>query len=199
MKRSDPPHPPSAFEGENDPELTRWIDLMCNGDRSASELVARVLYETFHARAKSYLSGESGDFTLQPTDLVNEAYLRMAKVSQPQYQDRHHFIATAATAMRRVLLDHIRNRKAQKRKASGVQVPLDRLTAEFENRAVDLDALDTALEKLKKFDPLMSKAVELRFFLGLSLNETAEALEVPARTISRKWSLTKSWLHRELS
>ena len=174
--------------------LRAWND----GDEAAlNDLVPLVEHE-LHRLARAYMRRERQGHTLQATALVNEVFLRLANETTPAWRDRAHFVGIAARLMRRVLVDHARARGYQKRGAGAQQVPLD--DAMFATPAPDLDvlAVDRALEGLARVDPRKSQVVELRFFGGLSVEETAEVLGVSSETVKRDWRFAKLWLAREL-
>jgi RNA polymerase sigma factor (TIGR02999 family) len=145
------------------------------------------------------MATERPGHTLQVTELVNEAYLRLIGASQMRWQNRAHFFAVAAQLMRQILVDFARSRRSQKRGGEVVQVPLDEALVVSKEKEPDLVALDDALNGLAAIDPRRSRLVELRFFGGLSVEETAEVLKTSPRTVLREWSLAQAWLHRELS
>jgi RNA polymerase sigma factor (TIGR02999 family) len=149
--------------------------------------------------AKRYMGGERPGQTMQTTALVNEAYLRLIDSSRVQWQNRAHFYAIAAQLMRRILVDFARSRRNLKRGGAAKQVSLDEALVISPERGADLVALDDALKALACLDTRQSQVVELRYFGGLSINETAEVLKVSEGTVRRDWSLAKAWLHRELS
>lgn len=171
---------------------------MAEGDRVRDALLAEV-YEELHRRAAMYMRGQRGDHTLQTTALINEAFVKLGEADSSLWRDRTRFIATASRAMRQVLIDHARRRKAEKRKPPGERVPLDRVLVQFEARAVDLVELDGALKRLEERDPEMARAVELRFFGGMSVEDTAEHLGMSKRTFERRWTFVRTWLHEEIS
>ena len=138
------------------------------------------------------------DHTLQTTALVHEACLKIFGKERLVSTDRAHLLALASTAMRSVLVDHARARGRVKRLPPGERVPIDEIQCAYEERAIDLLALDDALSKLARFEPVMARAVELHFFGGLSLEDTARALELPLRTLERRWSATRAWLRAEM-
>lgn len=139
----------------------------------------------------------TGGASLQPTDLVHEAYLRLAKPNMEWLESRP-FLCAAAKAMRSVLVDHARARARLKRQGPGQRVPLDDLCDSYADKAIDLLALDAALSELAEVDEPMARAVELRFFVGLGAEQTAEALDMPLRSFERQWATTRSWLHRRV-
>jgi RNA polymerase sigma factor (TIGR02999 family) len=149
--------------------------------------------------ARLYLGREAPGHTLQPTALINEAYLRLVAWKSVDWQDRAHFFAVAAKMMRRILVSHAVSRGRQKRGAQVVVVPLEEAGAVVAERTADIVALDEALSKLAKFDERKSQLVELRFFGGLTETEAAEVLNMSVRTVQREWSLARAWLFRELT
>ena len=156
-----------------------------------------MVYDELRRLARHYMANERTGHTLQATALVNEAYMRLVDIHKVQWQNRAHFFAMSARLMRRILVDSARSRKYQKRGAGAQKVSLDeRLMVAEPGR--DLVALDDALEELAKVDERKSKVVEMRFFGGLSVEETAEALSVSVDTVMRDWKLAKAWLLREL-
>jgi RNA polymerase sigma factor (TIGR02999 family) len=166
-------------------------------DRRAPALLD-TLYVELRRQAEHAMRGQPAGHTLQPTALVHEAYLKLAANSQ-SWADRTHFLATAAKAMRHVLIDHARKRNAEKRRARGEEEPLDGLLVAYEDHALNLLALDEALARLEEFDPELARAVELRFFGGLSLTECARTLGMSQRTFERRWVATRTWLYAQLS
>jgi RNA polymerase sigma factor (TIGR02999 family) len=179
-------------------EVTRLLLAWRQGDRAALESLIPLVYVDLHRMAERHLRGERPGHTLQPTAIVNEAYLRLVGSEGGDWQNRAHFFAAAARSMRRILVDHARSRDAKKRGGGGTRVLLD-TTVMVEPRAVDLIAVDDALEKLAALDPAQGRVVELRFFAGLTEAETAEALGVSPATVHRKWLSAKAYLHRELA
>jgi len=167
------------------------------GTESLDEVVLLV-YQELRRLAAHYLRGERANHTLQPTALVNEAYLCLAKQDGVRWQNRAHFLAIAANTMRRVLVDYARERGAVKRGGDRKRVTL-RSSIALDDRDVDILALDEALQKLSGFDPEGARVVELRFFGGLTVEETAEAIGVSPATVKRTWTAAKAWLYRELS
>jgi RNA polymerase sigma factor (TIGR02999 family) len=149
--------------------------------------------------ANRYLRRERSEHTLQSTALVNEAFLRLIGENNVQWQSRAHFFAVSAQMIRHILIDHARARQAQKRGAGGVKLSLDEAMSIPGQRDLDLVSLDDALTALAKIDPDQSRVVELRFFAGLSIEETAEVLGVSPATVKREWTTAKAWLAREIS
>jgi len=192
--------PPALAYYPNTPlvELTHILQRANNDDEEAGEEVFAQLYAELHRIAEQHMRGQPEDHTLQATALVNEAWMRLdpGKTDVPgrRWNDRQHFLAFASRTMRSVLVDHSRRRNAQKRQRPGERIALDRVMVLFENRSYDLEDLDRALEELAEFDPTMSEAVELRFFGGLDMGTIAELVDVPKRTLERKWTATRAWL-----
>jgi RNA polymerase sigma-70 factor, ECF subfamily len=165
-------------------------------DTDAAELVP-IVYEELRRLAHNYMRGERAGHTLQTTALVNEAYMRLAGLDAMRWRDRTHFFAMAATLMRRVLVDYARQRGRAKRGAGVSLTSPDELAAAAEP-AVDIVALDEALVRLATVDSQQARVVELRFFTGLSVEQTAEVLEISAATVKRDWATAKLWLYNEL-
>jgi RNA polymerase sigma factor (TIGR02999 family) len=179
------------------PEVTQLLIAWGKGDPAALEALTPVVYDELRRLARHYMGNERAGHTLQATALVNEAYMRLVDIHKVQWQNRAHFFAMSARLMRRILVDSARSRKYQKRGAGAQKVSLDeRLLVAEPGR--DLVALDDALNELAKVDERKSKVVEMRFFGGLSVEETAEALGVSVDTVMRDWKLAKAWLLREL-
>lgn len=175
--------------------LLRWKD---GGDPVRDELLALV-YDELRRVAGAQLRAERHDHTLQPTALVNEVYLRIVDQTRVQWQNRAHFFAVAARLMRRILVDHARRTGAAKR-GSGVRpVRIESVEPAAPMADVDLVDLDAALARLAERDERMSRVVEMRYFAGLSVEETAEALAISVATVKREWSTARAWLHRELA
>lgn len=174
--------------------LVRWR----GGDREALDSLLPIVYDELRRIARHYLQGERPGHTLQSTALVNEAYVRMVAQDFPQWQNRAHFFAVAAQLMRQILVDHARSHRASKRGGNVYKVALDE--AEGQALATDLDivALDDALKNLAEMDPQQSKVVELKFFAGLSIEDTAEVLGISSSTVKRDWITARAWLYREL-
>ena len=181
-------------------EVTRLLLAWRQGDREALEKLIPLVYSDLHRMARRHLGRERPGHSLQPTAIVNELYLRLVGGESPKtdWQNRAHFFAAAARSMRRILVDHARARMAKKRGGQGASCLLD-TTVMVEPRSVDVIAVDDALEKLAALDPEQARVVELRFFAGLTEEETAEALEISSRTVHRKWLSAKAYLHRELT
>jgi len=168
------------------------------GDQGAREALIPLVYDELRRLARRYLRRERPDHTLQSAALVNEAYLRLIRQEQPQWQNRAHFFGVAAQLMRHILVDHARNRAAAKRGAGAPRLTLDPDIALPRERDVDLIALDDALNQLAALDPQQSRLVELRFFGGLSIEETSVVLGVSPATVKREWATARAWLQREM-
>ena len=181
-------------------DLTGLLRAWSAGDPAAADQLIPVVYEQLRRQASRYLSRERSDHTLQPTALVNEAYLRLAEQRRVRWQDRGQFFALAATVMRRLLVDHARQHGASKRGAS-VTIPIGdgEVLAFAPAPDVDVLALNDALTELAEIDPLRMRLIELRFFGGLTTEEAAEALGVSAATVTRGWRLARAWLHARLT
>ena len=180
-------------------DATDLLLAWSNGDDSAFDKLVPLVYQELRALAGRYMRHERPDHTLQPTALVNEAYVRLMDVNRIQWQNRAHFLAVAAQTMRRILVEFARHRRRQKRGGSAVRVPIDDAMEIAQDKELDLVALSDALSALAAFDPRMSQAVELRFFGGLTVQETADVLKVSPETVMRDWKTAKAWLLRELS
>jgi RNA polymerase sigma factor (TIGR02999 family) len=179
-------------------DVTKLLADARAGDGKAAERLFPVVYDRLRAIAGRLLDSERGDHTLQATALVHEAYLKLVDQQAASIQDRSHFMSVAATAMRRILVDHARTRGRAKRGGGRLSVTLDEATAAIEERAVDLVALDEALGRLEVIDEQQARIVELRFFGGLTIEETAEAVSVSVRTVNRDWTMARAWLRGEL-
>lgn len=178
-------------------EVTRLLKAWCKGDASALEQLAPVVEQELRRLARIYLAGERRDHTLQPTALINEAYLRLLEWNSVEWQDRAHFLAVAAKMMRRILVNHAVSRQRHKRGGSAVLVSLMEAGG-VPDRSEDLLALDEALRALTELDERKGRLVELRFFGGLTAEEAAEVLGVSLRTAHREWDLARAWLFRAL-
>lgn len=178
--------------------VTDWLVAWRGGDASALDRLVPVVMHELKRLARRHLRGERTDHSLQTTALVHEAYLRLVDLNRVQWQDRAHFFAMSARLMRQILVDHARTRLAQKRAGDRVAEPLDDQIPAAE-RGTDLVALDDALGALAAVDLRKSRVVELRFFAGLTVEETAAALDVSAETVARDWRFAKVWLLREMS
>jgi RNA polymerase sigma factor (TIGR02999 family) len=180
-------------------EITHLLATLSDADRSAAGDLLPLVYEELRSLAGQHLQGERTDHTLQATALVHEAYLRLMQANGRKWNDRAHFYRLASKVMRHILVDYARERKRLKRGGDLQKLPLDEAVAVFEERATDLETLDNALIKLAEKDDRMARVVELRFFGGLTVAETAEALDISDRSVESDWSMAKLWLLRELS
>jgi RNA polymerase sigma factor (TIGR02999 family) len=180
------------------PEVTQLLQAWSNGDRAALDQLMPIVYAELRRLARRQLASERPDHTLQTTALVNEAYLRLVDQNSLQWQNRAHFFAVAARIMRHILVDYARARHNAKRGGRAKKVRLDEAAEVSTERAAEMVALDDALTALGEFDPRRGQIVELRFFGGLSVEETAEALNVSPGTVAREWTLAKAWLQREI-
>ncbi len=180
-------------------EITGLLKAWGDGDKTALDRLTPFVYDELHRLARYYMSGERAGHLLQTSALVNEAYLRLVDSSQVRWQNRAHFFAVSAQMMRRILVDFARSRDNQKRGGGMIQVSLAEAVAVSPDQDCDLVALDEALETLATVDERKSKVVELRFFGGLSVEETAEVLTISVDTVMRDWKFAKVWLLRELS
>jgi RNA polymerase sigma factor (TIGR02999 family) len=181
-----------------DVQPTELLRAWSQGDESAREKLIPLLYAELHRLARRYMRQERPDHTLQATALVNEAYLRLIDVNRVEWRNRTHFLALAAEMMRRILIESARSRHRQKRGGGAVRVSLDEIGELPEAQESNLVALSDALSELARFDARMSQVVELRFFGGLSVEETADVLNVSPETVTRDWKTAKAWLVREL-
>jgi RNA polymerase sigma factor (TIGR02999 family) len=179
------------------PQVTRLLLRWTEGDQHALNDLLPLVYDELRRLARSYLQRERPGHTLQSTALVNEAYLRLVD-QNVTWQSRAHFFGIAAQMMRRILVDHARARDAAKRGAGDIKVTLDEGMAVSGAREVDVIALDIALDNLSKLDPQQGRIVELRFFAGLSIEETSEVLSISPATVKRDWAMAKAWLSREM-
>jgi len=175
--------------------LVRWR----GGDKAALDSLMPLVYTELRRIANRYLQGERSDHTLQSTALVHEAYVRMTEQDLPQWQNRAHFFAVAAQLMRQILVDHARSHRASKRGGSAYKLALDEAEEQPLVRDVDVVALDDALKSLAHMDEQQSRVVELKFFGGLTVEDTAEVLGVSPSTVKRDWTTARAWLFRELN
>jgi len=182
----------------SDVQATELLRAWSQGDESARERLIPLMYGEFYRLARHYMRQERPDHTLQPTALVNEAYLRLIDVNRVEWRNRAHFLALAAQMMRRILVESARNRHRQKRGGGRVRESIDDIEDLPQPAERDVIALSDALSRLAAFDARMSQVVELRFFGGLSVEETAEVLTVSPETVMRDWKTAKAWLLREL-
>jgi RNA polymerase sigma factor (TIGR02999 family) len=178
--------------------VTELLMAWSNGDADALSRLTHLVYEELHRLAAAYMRGEKAGHTLQTSALVNEAYIKLVDSSRVRWQNRAHFLAVAAQLMRRILVDSARSRRFQKRGGDWQRVTLDERLGMKTRLDADFVALDDALQELAKIDPRKARVIELRFFGGLSIEETSEALQVSTDTVGRDWRAARAWLMREL-
>jgi RNA polymerase sigma factor (TIGR02999 family) len=179
--------------------VTQLLIGWSKGDKEALDKLVPLVYDELRRQAARYLRRERVGHTLQTTALIHEAYLRLIDQKNVHWQNRAHFFGIAAQLMRRILVDHARTKKRAKRGGSDVRVSLSEATLQTQGQDLDIVALDEALERLAEIDEQQSRIVELRFFSGLTVEETAEVLSISTATVKRDWSMAKAWLHREVS
>lgn len=177
---------------------TELLRAWSQGDGSALDRLVPLVYEELHRLARRYMRQERPDHTLQATSLVNEAYLRLIDVNRVEWRDRAHFLAVAAQMMRRILVEFARNRQRQKRGGGAVHMSLDDVQQLPDSKEHDLVAVSDAVSGLTRFDARMGQVVELKFFGGLTVEETADVLNISPETVMRDWKTAKAWLLREL-
>jgi RNA polymerase sigma factor (TIGR02999 family) len=201
------------MENQPTPEITQLLARWSAGDAAALESLMPLVYEQLRSLAQRHLRRERSNHTIQPTALVHEAFLRLPDQDKIKWQSREHFLNLASQLMRRILVDHARQRSAQKRGDGVTRVSLDELLDRLEpagqtgaaslpatdGSGVDFEAVDAALSRLEKLDPGQGKIVELRFFGGLTIDETARAVGLSPATVKREWALARAWLQRELT
>jgi RNA polymerase sigma factor (TIGR02999 family) len=170
-----------------------------NGDRAALDKLVPLVQPELRRLARRHMRRERPGHTLQTTALVHEVYLKLVDKSHPDWQSRAHFFAVAAQLMRRIMVDHAREQRAQKRGGGAVKIELDEAALVGEGRAAELIALDEALDRLAKFDPRKSQVVEMRYFGGLTIEEIADVLKIHPNTATRDWSAARAWLYAELN
>ena len=190
------PRPDDKASVEN---VTELLDAWGRGDDAALNKLMPLVYEELRRLAHQYMSREGPGHTMQTTELVNEAYLRLVDQKQAAWQNRDQFLGVAAQLMRRVLIDHARGRASEKRGGAARPVLLDEAAVLSPTQAEEVLAVDEALQRLSELDLRKGRIVELRYFGGLTVAETAEVLKISAVTVMRDWSFAKAWLHRELS
>lgn len=180
-------------------DVTKLLDAWSNGDGEALEQLMPLVYDELRRMAKRYMSSQPSNHTLQTTALIHEAYLKLADNKEKNFANRAHFFAVAANAMRHILVDHARSHQAEKRGGGAQKIALDDAPVVSAERASEIVALDEALKNLAAEDERKSRVVELRYFGGLSVEETAEVLKVSVDTVMRDWRFAKTWLLHELS
>src|SRR5215471_4690626 len=179
--------------------LTQLLSAWSEGDKAALEQLMPMVYQELHRLAARHLAHERPGHTLQTTALVHEAFLRLTDQKRVRWQNKAHFLGIAAQMMRRILVDYARGRRYAKRGGGAPMVSLQEASEVFVEKAADLIAVDDALTRLSELDARKGRVVELRFFGGLTVEETAEALQISPNTVLREWATAKAWLHRELS
>jgi RNA polymerase sigma factor (TIGR02999 family) len=193
-----PPHDPDELQSP--PDVTALLLSWSGGERSAADRLIPAVYDELRRQAARAMRREGHEHTLQTTALVHEAYLRLVDQQRVQWRNRAHFFGIAAEVMRRVLVDHARARQAAKRGGGAQRITLgDALGVSRESEDADVLALHEALERLALLDPGQARLVELRYFAGLTIEESAEALEVSPATVKREWAVARAWLRRELT
>jgi RNA polymerase sigma factor (TIGR02999 family) len=180
------------------PDVTRLLVQWRSGDQSALEALTPLVYDELRRLARSYLRRENPGHTLEGTALVHEAYMRLVQQRDVQWRNRNHFYALAAELIRRILVDHARAKVAAKRGSNSVKLSLDEAVAPAEERDVNLIALDDALVALASVDKQQSRIIELRYFAGLTIEQTAEVLAISPATVKREWTVAKAFLKREM-
>lgn len=179
-------------------DATLLLQRISAGDAAASDELMNIVYSELHALASAQMRGQSPDHTLQPTALVNEAWLKLIRLDNPEWSDRRHFFQVGAKAMRSVLIDHVRAKRRKKRASGEKEVLFESAIADAGAGPLDVVALDDTLTKLAEIDPAMADLVELRFFGGRTMEEAAECLSISLSTAERTWRLAKAWLYREM-
>lgn len=180
------------------PDVNVLLSQLTQGDQAAGERLMPLVYDELKHLARSYMRRERQDHTLQTTALAHEAYLKLVRQQSTNWQGRSHFFGIAAQLMRRILIDHARSHLREKRGGTHVVLPLNEALAFSPEHSEDLLKLDEALQRLSKLDPRQGEIVELRFFGGLSVEETAEFLAISPKTVKRDWAVAKAWLYAEL-
>jgi len=182
-------------------DVLHLLDAVARGDRTATEKLFPIVYNELHRIASAYMRRERPDHTLQATALVHEAFVRLVRSGSSdsaQFESMRHFVATAAVAMRRILVNHAKARAAEKRGGGKPVFALDELTAEFNDRSVNLIALDESLGRLAELDERQARLVELRFFGGMSVEDCAATLGISVRTVQYEWAHARAWLRGQL-
>ena len=181
-------------------EITAMLRAGGDGDRAVLDQMLPLVYDELHRQAHRYLRRERANHTLQTTALINEAYLKLVDQRAVQWQNRAHFFGIAAQAMRRILVDYAKTKNREKRGGAAVDLPLEEaLLVAATGQSIDLLALDEALTRLALIDEQQTRVVELKYFSGLSIEETAEALGISPATVKRDWQMAKAWLRHELN
>ncbi|HZE69265.1 MAG TPA: sigma-70 family RNA polymerase sigma factor [Pyrinomonadaceae bacterium] len=180
-------------------QITRLLKLWSGGDQEALEQLMPLVYAELHRLAHQHMRREKAGHILQTAALINEAYLRLANESQLQWENRNHFFGIAARLMRRILVDEARRRNSAKRGGAAMQVSLHEAMTRPEQQAANVVALDDALKRLEAIDSRQGEIVELRFFGGLSIEETAAVLKVSPATVNKDWAFARAWLREQMS
>lgn len=180
-------------------DITLLLNQCSSGVENAPDKLLPLVYDELRRLAHSYLRKERSDHTLQPTALVHEAYIRLVDWQNAAWQDRAHFFAVAAQSMRRILIDYARQHRSEKRGGELQKIALDDVITFADEQEIDLLALDEALAQLESFDERQCRIVEMRFFGGLTIEETAEVMKLSPSTIKNEWLLTKTWLYSKLT
>jgi RNA polymerase sigma factor (TIGR02999 family) len=188
-----------AMKSNQSSRVTQILEKFHPGDHQTADQLFTQVYAELRARAAGYLRRERKNPTLRPTELVHEAYLDLVDQTRVDWRGRVHFLAIAAIAMRRILVDHARRRGAAKRGGNRHRIALDDSLVIEPHRDVDLLALEDALTKLTELDPRQAQMIEMRFFGGLSVAEVATEMGIPKRSVEREWTMVRAWLRRELS
>ena len=178
--------------------VTALLHRLAEGDKTVITRLMPLIYDELHHRAEGYMRGERAWHTLQPTALVHETYLRLVDQHSPSFRNRAHFMAVAARMMRRILVDHARARLATRRGGGVAPEPLNEASTPATDSPEQLLAVNDALQRLREMDPRQEEIVEMRFFGGMTVEETAHVLGVSARTVEREWTVARAWLFREL-
>lgn len=179
-------------------EITRLLHAAAHGNREAEELLIEQIYGELHQLATRFLSAESPGHTLQPSALVNETYLKLFGKKRTDWENRAHFYGSAARTMRRILVDYARSSAAAKRPTSQTRIEMSNVLALVRDRSQEFVALDQALERLAAWDPRQAQIVELRFYGGLTVEETASALGISEKTVKRDWATARAWLQTQI-
>jgi RNA polymerase sigma factor (TIGR02999 family) len=179
-------------------ETTVLLKALSAGDQKGVDRLMELVYGELRQIARRYMARERVAHTLEPTALVNEAFMKLIGQDRVDWQNRSHFMAVASQSMRRILVDHARSRNREKRGGGRPQIIMDDALTLVPGRDADVLAVDEALEKLAELDATQAKIVEMRFFGGMSVEEVAEALDMPKRSVERQWTKTRAWLRREL-
>jgi RNA polymerase sigma-70 factor, ECF subfamily len=182
-----------------DVNLTQLLRATAKGDRRSLDVLMEAIYQDLHRLASKHMHSERFDHTLQPTALVHEAYFKLMDQRVTNWADRMHFFAVASTIIRRILLDHARERKAAKRGGGRERVSIDEIQLLEGTSRVDIESLDEALIELAALDPQQARIVELRFFGGLTIEEVADVLDIGRRTVDRQWQCARAWLYCRLA